>query len=71
MESEALISFWEMYNRYLVSLITQIPSTLMGRECLMGDGSTYSIAWLFDDYVRHLEHHLHQIFEPVQEDLIR
>ncbi len=62
MEGEGLISFWEMYNRHLATLIRQIPSSLMERECLMGDGSTHTIAWLFDDYVRHLEHHLHQIF---------
>src|SRR5688572_22857278 len=29
MESDALISFWEMYNRHLAALIRQIPASLM------------------------------------------
>ena len=61
MEDEHIISFWELYNRHIIELIKRIPPDLMERECTMADGSTRTIAWLFDDYVRHLEHHLAQI----------
>jgi hypothetical protein len=61
MEDELLISFWEIYNRHLVELIKRIPPDLMERSCTLEDGTTRTIAWLFDDYVRHLEHHLKQI----------
>lgn len=61
MDGDHLISFWELYNRHLIELIRRIPSDLLQRECLMDDGSTKTIAWLFDDYVRHMEHHLKQI----------
>jgi hypothetical protein len=65
MDGEHLINFWELYNRHLISLIRNIPPELLQRECKMGDGSTRTIAWLFDDYVRHMEHHLAQIIERV------
>jgi hypothetical protein len=62
MSQEHIISFWEMYNRHIVELTQRIPTELLSRECMMSDGKGYSIAWLFEDYVRHLEHHLRQIF---------
>ncbi len=63
MPQEHIISFWEKYNRHIVELISRIPAALMSRECTMSDGMSYTIAWVFEDYVRHLEHHLKQVFE--------
>ena len=62
MSQEHVISFWEMYNRHIVELTQRIPAALLSRKCIMSDGKGYSIAWLFEDYVRHMEHHLRQIF---------
>ena len=62
MDADHLISFWEIYNRHIIELVKRIPPQLMERECTLEDGNTRSIAWLFDDYVRHMEHHLAQIF---------
>src|SRR5688500_3696531 len=63
MDGGHLIEFWEIYTRHLIELIRQTPSELLQKECKMEDGSTRTIAWLFDDYVRHMEHHLGQILE--------
>ena len=63
MSQEHIISFWEKYNRHIVELTQRIPAKLLSRECMMSDGKGYSIGWLFEDYVRHLEHHLRQIFK--------
>src|SRR5688572_13206865 len=63
MEAAHIIAFWKMYNEHIISLIELIPPALMERTCKFSDGTTRTIAWLFDDYVRHLEHHLRQIFE--------
>jgi len=62
MDGHHLISFWEMYNRHLIHLVERIPQNMLEKECRMSDDLDYSIAWLFDDYVRHLEHHLRQVF---------
>jgi hypothetical protein len=61
MSSHALIGFWTMYNRHLLELIQHIPAGALERECAFPDGSRHSIRWLFEDYVRHLEHHLRQL----------
>lgn len=62
MEQLEVINFWEMYNRHLIELISRFSETELSKECRMSDGSTRSVSWLADDYVRHLEHHLRQIF---------
>ncbi len=65
MSQEHVISFWIMYNKHIVELAQRIPQEMLSRECMMSDGRGYSIGWLFEDYVRHLEHHLRQIFGQV------
>lgn len=61
MDGRALIDFWEMYNFHISNIIAKIPDALLQRECTMSDGSCWSLSSLFEDYVRHLEHHLRQI----------
>jgi hypothetical protein len=58
-----LILFWAIYNRHLVELIKRIPPEHLTKECNTGYETNYTIEWLIDDYVRHLEHHLKQITE--------
>ncbi|HZV70333.1 MAG TPA: DinB family protein [Saprospiraceae bacterium] len=61
MDGHHLISFWALYNQHIIELIKRIPPESMEKGCRMSDGEIYTLSWLFDDYVRHLEHHLRQI----------
>lgn len=58
-----LISFWLLYNLHLAEIIRHMPPEMMQRECQSGDPSPHTLEWLFDDYVVHLEHHLHQLVD--------
>ncbi|PSR55040.1 DinB family protein [Adhaeribacter arboris] len=58
---DILISLWESYNRHLAHVITQVANENLEKECRGKDGSTVTLAFLIEDYLRHLEHHLHQI----------
>ncbi len=62
MDGHALIDFWLAYNLHLLHMVREIPAELLEKECTMSDGSAWTIARLFEDYVRHMEHHLQQIF---------
>lgn len=56
-----IIGFWTLYNQHLLEVIKRIPNENLQRKCRVTDGNTYTLQFLIDDYVAHLEHHLHQL----------
>jgi hypothetical protein len=63
LDSAQLIAFWTAYNRHLAAIGALIPEEDLLRTCNTGGAEDHTLAYLFDDYVVHLEHHLRQIFE--------
>jgi hypothetical protein len=63
LKGEHLIAFWTLYNLHLIELMKQIPEADLKKECNTGGEATVTIEWLFNDYVKHHEHHLKQITE--------
>lgn len=57
-----LISFWYFYNMQLAALAKVIPQENWMRPCQMTGPESVTLEFIFDDYVKHLEHHLKQIF---------
>ncbi len=62
-DKKELIAFWTLYNRHLVHLVKHIPAHELDKECHTGKIAPVTLAWLIPDYLRHLEHHLLQIFD--------
>lgn len=60
MNTNDLIRFWEAYNRHLLELIRRITADKLEKKCMVGT-ATYTLAFVINDYVDHLEHHLKQI----------
>ena len=56
-----LVEFWTVYNTQILQLAQLIPDELLSKECNPGNDEQYTIAYLFNDYVDHLEYHLKQI----------
>jgi len=57
-----LVALWSAYNRHLAHVIACTPDAAAARTALSADGAgPVSIAFLMEDYVRHLRHHLAQI----------
>lgn len=56
-----IVDFWTVYNKQLLELIKNIPYENLLKECKTSGGNNYTIEFLFNDYVEHLEHHLKQI----------
>jgi hypothetical protein len=57
-----LVALWTAYNRHLAHVMATTPDHVAARTALSSDGSgPVSIAWLMEDYVGHLRHHLGQI----------
>ncbi len=61
MDSKHVVHTWEMYNRHLLELIKRIPESLLSRLCQTEQKVT--LHWLIEDYIVHMEHHLHQVID--------
>jgi hypothetical protein len=58
---EHLLSLWVSYNRYLAHVVSHLPSSTLQTECRIGSGEPVTLAFLIEDYLRHMVHHLEQI----------
>lgn len=61
MDSKQIIAFWTFYNKHLLEIMKRIPNENLQKECRSTDKKIYTIELLMNDYVEHLEYHLHQI----------
>ena len=56
-----LIQFWVLYNQHLLHILRNLRADSLKKECDAGGTHPVTLEWLIDDYVQHLEHHLHQL----------
>ena len=57
-----LVTLWTAYNRHLAHVISCVPDDVAAREAIGPDGDErVTLAFLMDDYVTHMQHHLEQI----------
>lgn len=66
MESKHIIAFWTLYNQHIIEVVKRIPTKDLLKECNNGSSNNVTLQWLIKDYVSHLEHHLHQIFDDYE-----
>ena len=59
-----LAALWSSYNRYLSHVIANLPADHLETACRIGGSAAVTLAFLVDDYIVHLEHHLNQIGIP-------
>lgn len=55
-----IIELWAAYNRHLAAIIESLDASALGHVWHASSGDL-TLAFLAEDYVRHLEHHLEQI----------
>lgn len=60
-----LIDLWALYNRHLSHVIQRIPESALEAKCRIGTGEPVTLAFLIEDYLGHLHHHLAQIEERI------
>lgn len=59
---ELLVTLWESYNRHVLTILERFPEEKVGVRCKIGSHEPRSMDFIIRDYVRHLTHHLDQIF---------
>ncbi len=58
-----LVALWTSYNRHLLHVIENIPADKHNHVCEIGENDPVTLAFLVEDYVQHMEHHLDQILK--------
>lgn len=56
-----LLALWHSYNVRLLHTAAAIPPEKLANRCRTGEEEAVTLAFLVEDYVRHLRHHLAQI----------
>jgi len=56
-----LSDLWRAYNTHLLHVIECMTEEGRRATCRVGGGPEVTLAWLFVDYVDHLEHHLRKM----------
>lgn len=66
-----LIELWRRYNLHLAHVIRRVPADVRTVRCVIGDYEPVTLAFLIEDYVVHLKHHLAKIAERVAAEAAR
>jgi DinB superfamily len=61
MDWKFLTEFWASYNRFLAHVISALPPETGPVICAIGENPPATLAWVAQDYVAHLKHHLNQV----------
>ncbi|MBO9638733.1 MAG: DinB family protein [Siphonobacter aquaeclarae] len=56
-----LIAFWALYQRHIARVIGGLSPATLAHRVAVGGQEPVTLAFLAEDYVRHLRHHLRQI----------
>jgi hypothetical protein len=57
-----IINLWLLYNQHILHIFKHIPAHSVQNRVQLGEG-IYTLAFISDDYVTHLQHHLQQIID--------
>jgi hypothetical protein len=59
---DAIVEFWCQYNLHLAHVIGEVDPKALEHVCDMGYARPATLAFVIEDYLRHLQHHLAQVF---------
>lgn len=59
---QELVQIWKMLNLHIARLLPLIPEEALGNIVAVGPNEPVTLRFIAEDYLRHLEHHLGQIF---------
>jgi hypothetical protein len=59
---KAIVELWFHYNLHLAHIIGEVDPRTLEHVCDMGYASPATLAFVIEDYLRHVKHHLAQVF---------
>jgi hypothetical protein len=64
LEKKELVSLWRLMNRRICAVLEEMPHLNYSRQVNTGRDSVqlHTLEWLAADYLKHLKHHLNQVY---------
>ena len=62
-----LVDLWAALNQQLLVAAQAVPDSAWSRTCTIADSAPLTLQFVFDDYVRHMVHHLQHIGVEVED----
>jgi hypothetical protein len=59
---DEVLTLWVSLNRSIVRVLSNLPNELYSKTYTLTSGDIVTLEWLVDDYLEHMNHHLHQLF---------
>jgi len=56
-----LISLWTGLNQHLLAAVQSVPEAAWKHTCSVGNSELMTLQFVFEDYIRHMLHHLEHI----------
>jgi hypothetical protein len=66
-----IVEWWSSYNNHLAHVIGRVNPSTLDHVCDMGYSKPATLKFVMEDYLRHVRHHLEQIFggaDPMQRE---
>ncbi|TGE33412.1 DinB family protein [Desulfosporosinus sp. Sb-LF] len=60
--TDEIVGFWTTLNRHIARVISKTPKEKLLYVCDIGDNKYITLSELIQDYLKHMDHHLIQIF---------
>ena len=57
-----VLQLWKTLNQQIVYVISTIPADKLPYTVLLASGESYTLEWLVEDYIEHMDHHWKQVF---------
>jgi hypothetical protein len=61
---DQVVTLWSLVNQQILAVLQQLPPDDYSKACDTGKDKQqlHSLLWLAEDYVKHMKHHLNQVF---------
>jgi hypothetical protein len=60
---QTIAVIWLQYNSLLVHLTARLPASRIDTQCFVGSAPPVSLAFLIEDYVLHMRHHIDHLLK--------
>ncbi|MBD7936338.1 DinB family protein [Cytobacillus sp. Sa5YUA1] len=54
-----IINLFQSLNKQIVIIVKNVPSESLSKLCDIGNNQHKTLEWLIQDYLSHMEHHIH------------